>query len=387
VGVLNGGTTAEAFKWDGSEWKSQTIINCAGGCSPRAVFMISGGTGGDGWAVGTGGNIWRFQSGTWGLFTSPTVNQLNSVFISNPGNNLNAGWAVGNSGTVLRLQIVGGTPTWVVESVPGITDQPLYSVYFKDSNHGWIVGGCPTVGPPCATIVTTTDGGASWSGGTAQVVGAPATTVLRSVYVDTYGVGSGNGDGWAVGDDGIGDVIFAHWDGSAWTNTPLAPPVAASPTGTEQYSVFVRGPEDGFSVGKPVKGGTLSAIFHLDPLHPPTGGGTTVITTLTTQTSTTSTQMTTSSQTTTSTSETTSETSATSVTSTQTSEATTSIVTTTVTPTETMTSTSETTVQTTTSAVTTPLELPAIPGFPWESILAGIIIGFTTLAILRRRRS
>jgi hypothetical protein len=30
--------------------------------------------------------------------------------------------------------------------------------------------------------------------------------------------------------------------------------------------------------------------------------------------------------------------------------------------------------------------LPAIPGFPWESIIAGVILGMTALAIIRRRR-
>jgi hypothetical protein len=30
--------------------------------------------------------------------------------------------------------------------------------------------------------------------------------------------------------------------------------------------------------------------------------------------------------------------------------------------------------------------LPAIPGFPWESIIAGIILGITVLAIVRRRK-
>jgi hypothetical protein len=31
--------------------------------------------------------------------------------------------------------------------------------------------------------------------------------------------------------------------------------------------------------------------------------------------------------------------------------------------------------------------LPAIPGFQWESIIAGIILGLAVLAIVRRRRS
>jgi hypothetical protein len=30
--------------------------------------------------------------------------------------------------------------------------------------------------------------------------------------------------------------------------------------------------------------------------------------------------------------------------------------------------------------------LPAVPGFPWESIIAGIILGMTALAIVRRRK-
>jgi hypothetical protein len=39
-----------------------------------------------------------------------------------------------------------------------------------------------------------------------------------------------------------------------------------------------------------------------------------------------------------------------------------------------------------TSSVSTPLALPPIPGFPLESILAGILVGIAALIILRRRR-
>jgi hypothetical protein len=31
--------------------------------------------------------------------------------------------------------------------------------------------------------------------------------------------------------------------------------------------------------------------------------------------------------------------------------------------------------------------LPAIPGFPWEAIIAGLILGIAALAIARRRRN
>jgi hypothetical protein len=40
-----------------------------------------------------------------------------------------------------------------------------------------------------------------------------------------------------------------------------------------------------------------------------------------------------------------------------------------------------------TTAVTMPVAVPGIPGFPWESILAGLIAGFTILAMIRRRRN
>lgn len=369
-------TTAEALKWTGSQWLGQPISQI--NATPRDVYMISSS---DGWAVGTGGSIWRFQGGSWlGPAASPTTNELLGVFINNYGSDVpRAGWAVGRAGTIITLQVVGGVPSWIAgpNPVPGVD---LYDVYFKDSQHGWIVGAS-------GTVLTTSDGGATWSGGTGQVAGAPAATILRSVSIDIYGVGAGNGDGWAVGDDGAGNLIMAHWDGASWAVVPLAPPPTTS--SMILYSVFVRGPEDGFAVGSRIDAiaGALSGIIHLDPLYPPTQQQ---------QVTTTVTQTTTSGETTTSTSETTSATSVTtttsslettSETSTQTSEVTTSVVTTTVTPTETMTSSSETTVQTTSSAVTTPLELPAIPGFPWESIVAGIIIGFTTLAILRRRRN
>jgi hypothetical protein len=42
---------------------------------------------------------------------------------------------------------------------------------------------------------------------------------------------------------------------------------------------------------------------------------------------------------------------------------------------------------TTSSGPTTPLVAPPIPGFPWESIIAGIVIGLSLLVIMRRRRN
>lgn len=367
-------TAAAALKWNGNTWTGHPIPSC-GTCYPRSVFMVNSG---DGYAVGTSGTIWRFQSGTWGVISSPTTNQLNSVFISNPGDNTNAGWAVGNSGTVLKLTITGGNPTWNVVGVPGIVAQNLNGVYFKDSNHGWIVG-------DSGTIVSTYDGGNTWSGGAGVVPGA----TLRSVFIDTFGTGSGNGDGWAVGDDGAGNALMVHWDGSAWTITPVTPYGGALAGGLSLFSVYLTSPTDGFAVGAGVSGITsLSGIFHLDPPNSPSGGGgggggsVTTVTTTATSTPQISTSITSSSSAATSSTSVATTQSATSVQTTLK----TSVATTTAVKTVTLASSTPTTETTSSVAVTTPLAFPGIPGFPWESIIGGIVVGLTALALIRRRR-
>ncbi len=369
-------TGPEALLWNGQSWNGQPIAGCGASnpCEPRSVFMLSGGTGGDGWAVGLHGEIWRHQSGSWTLFSQPTLNNLNGVFINNQGapSGTPAGWAVGNTGTVLVLTITGGVPVWTAHAIPQVGSSNLNGVYFKDSTHGWIVGSS-------STIVQTTDGGNTWSGGTGQVTGI-ATANLTSVFVDTFGTGSGNGDGWVVGDDqsSPGNVVFAHWDGVAWVYTPLVPPILAGSVtpGMSLRSVYLTGPEDGWAVGRPVTGGTLSGIIHLDPQNPPVVGQQ-ATTTNSTSSSASSTAATTTSSSEISTSSSTSTTSEVMTSSTASTTAAASTVTVTSTPT---TSTSST------SSVSTPLVMPAVPGFPWESIIVGAIVGMAALAIVRRRK-
>ena len=390
VGGNSGDTAPAALKWNGNSWTAVIPAPCS--CGLRSVFMVSGGTGGEGWAVGTGGNIFRYTSGSWQLFNTIAGNpQLNSVFISNPGNNLNAGWAVGNGGTVLKLSITGGSPTWNVIGPlnSGTLVADLYAVYFTDSTHGWIVGG--TSGGQEAVIMTTTDGN-TWVGGASQVTGATPGTVLRSVFIDTYGTVSGNGDGWAVGDDNNGNAVFAHWDGGNFLATTISPALKAGAItfGMGLRSVYLTSPTDGFTVGTGIAGAAspLSSIFHLDPPNPPVYQGATTTTTqgggnnggVSTTTSTTPSSTTTaaSSSTAAASVTTTSQTSSSSAT------ATGSTQTGAVTATQTGPTSSSTSRIT---SVQTPLQFPAIPGFPWESILAGITLGLTALAVARRRRA
>ena len=383
-----------AFHWGGggstssNEWAGIPITSCS--CAAKSVFMTSGGyPGGNGWAVGTKGTIWLFSAGSFGTFSSPTTQNLNSVFVESPGSSSVAGYAVGDGGTILTLSYPSSSPVWTaVGPLNGVT-APLYSVYFKDSTHGWIVGG--STSQP-AVVLTTTDGGITWSGGPNQVTGAPASgLVLYSVFVDTFGTGAGNGDGWAVGQDGSGNFVMVHYDGASWTVVPTSPALVAgsSSPGLALRSVSLTNPQDGWAVGAGVAGATnpLAGIFHLDPLNPPVvGQGTTSTSTATPATST-ITVVSSSSSTSTASTPVTATTSSTSspiilstTSSLTTTEVSTSISTMTVVSTPTTTSTSVT------SSVSTPMVLPAIPGFPWEAIIAGIILGMTALAIVRRRK-
>jgi hypothetical protein len=38
------------------------------------------------------------------------------------------------------------------------------------------------------------------------------------------------------------------------------------------------------------------------------------------------------------------------------------------------------------SSAITPVALPGIPGFPWESIVVGVVVGLVVLGMARRRR-
>ncbi len=131
----------------------------------------------DGWAVGAGGVIIRWNGGLWSIVRSPTSNTLYSVDMVST----NEGWAVGGSGTIVRWNGV----SWIAYVSPTTTD--LYSVDMINAKDGWAVGASGTV--------------IRWDGSTWTIISDPDIPSNDLYCVDVVYVGMLY-DVWAVGADG-----------------------------------------------------------------------------------------------------------------------------------------------------------------------------------------
>jgi len=371
------GAVASSLYFDGNTWTGRPVPACGAGCFLIGVHMVSDS---NSWAVGTGGVIMHSTS-TGGAFTiSPSAvalpgGQLNSVFFD-PTSGGQSGWAVGGGGanppTIVHTTN-GGADAWPLIANPAAPGVELTSVYFQDSTHGWATG----VGGPTTTILFWN--GFSWTL-VPVTVSPPFTAPLDLWDIQVLGFGTG-ADGWAVGRDAVGLPVTVHYDGLSWS-TLLTPSI---PTPGFLLSLSIRSATNGLAVGPAIGAGTLALVLHLDP---PGGvgytGTTTAITSLTFATTTP--VITTSSATTTQAGTSSVVTSSTSSTSSQITTSTSTSETSTTSSTSSQAASTVTVTPATTSSTTTPLVMPAIPGFPVESILAGIVLGLTTLVIVRRRK-
>jgi len=395
-------------RWNSSIWFAQTSPTFT---NLNAVSMISTN---DGWAVGNNGTIFRYDGASWSHYeTLPSQVNLYGLHMRTSTD----GWAVGAalpmtnpSGgfppTILRwdgaawtsvtpsgvalgqtlyaVDMLSATESWAVgngtgtaatmlkwdgsiwTSVPSGTpvNAYLYGIDMLSSTDGWAVG-CSGTLPACATPTIVRWNGLAWS----QVTPPAGTSGLYDVFMLSPT------DGWAVGNaTSAGQATIIHWDGLQWRQVP-GPAVA--PDGF-LHSVHIVSPTDGWAVGYygtatfPDNSHTRSLIVHWDGLTwnvvatlplPPTlavplrsvfmvgaldgwivsdqglilhygpesvPGTTTSMTTLTETTTSTTTSLTSTS---------------------------------------------------TTSALST----WGVPGFPLESILAGLVAGVAVLAVLRHR--
>jgi photosystem II stability/assembly factor-like uncharacterized protein len=360
--------------YTGGSWN--TITPPPGSYFLNSVFMVSST---EGWAVGEQlavspnpptGIILHYTVtggvGTWAIFPAPStpgpIPPLKSVFMLNA----NEGWAVGDNATILHYTVTGGVGTWnlvVVSGTPGLTPYAnLTSVFMLSPTSGWAVGGLQTTGFPGsdndAPVIIYWDG-TKWEPVAVPTIPGGITSIghtsglLKSVFF------TGPNDGWAVGYPGILVANVLHWDGFAWNHVTLSPALLGEvpPILT---SVYMTSPASGWIVGaspdfitaeyfSEVAAGIgfqhpLSTIMRFAPF-----GGIFSQTQTVTQISTVSTS-------------------------------TTGVETVT-----TATSTYTTNVTTTISQTTTAAS-PGIPGFPVESIIAGLVAGIIALGLIRRRR-
>ena len=85
-----------------------------------SVFMVSAS---DGWAVGSWGTILHYTGGSWSLYaTSPTTDHLYSVFMVSASD----GWAVGDYGTILHYS---GPPPPVGGSIAPVNKLAVSAPY------------------------------------------------------------------------------------------------------------------------------------------------------------------------------------------------------------------------------------------------------------------
>ena len=410
IGGALGASVGDAetiIKWNGSSWYPQTSPTFT---DINAVYLVSTN---DGWAVGRSGTIFRWNGQSWNYYqTLPSSSvTLNGLFMRTSTD----AWAVGNATnslnppTILRWNGVA----WSVVSPPGVAlGQNLTDVFMLSATEGWAVG----TGSSGASAATLKWDGTLW---TSVPSGTPTNSRLQSVHmlssVDGWAVGINvtgttplivrwNGlawsfvtappgigglrsvhfisanNGWAVGDSGADTrATIIHWDGAQWTRV-------SAPVG-RLTSVYMVSANDGWAVGQFTPGGpsliihwdgltwdvvgtipipssmivTLRSVFMVASLDGWIAGdrglilhyGPEVIPATTTSTST--------------------------VVVTSTSTSTSTTVSTAISTTSTSTSNSTTT--------TTSIPPSPIPGFPIESILAGVVGGVAVLTVLRRRRN
>jgi photosystem II stability/assembly factor-like uncharacterized protein len=171
----------------------------------ESVFMVNAN---DGWAVGQGGVIIRWNGAEWKSIANPTTEALYSVFMVNAHD----GWAVGQGGVILHWNGI----SWNGMYSP--TTNQLNQVYMVNSNDGWAVGNG-------GTIIRWKD--AQWTNWT-----SPTTTTINSLFMlNAY-------QGWAVG--GWGWIL--HWNGLNWQQEP-------TPTDTWLYSVYMIDANNGWAAG------------------------------------------------------------------------------------------------------------------------------------------
>jgi photosystem II stability/assembly factor-like uncharacterized protein len=194
-----------------------------------------------------GGLTWEKKTLSLGSLNTPILNCVEFL-------DANIGW-VGSEGQILNhsgniSKTTDGGETWLSKilyrpvsedgsDLHNEEDNPLdyqkgiRSIYFKDSNNGYAVGG--SLDGWWRSIFTTTDAGETWQ----KKYGYPEQTGLLSVFVNS------NGIGWAFGYRGV--IYKTNDDGSSWNQVLSGTQVGY--TGDWISSVFMINDSVGWAAG------------------------------------------------------------------------------------------------------------------------------------------
>jgi photosystem II stability/assembly factor-like uncharacterized protein len=194
-----------------------------------------------------GGQTWKKKTIFLGAINTPILNCVEFI-------DANVGW-IGSEGQFLNhsgniSKTTDGGETWfstiLYRPIEGEsstahnkennlidTQRGIRSIYFRDSNNGYAVGG--TRDGWWRSIYTTTDAGNTWQ----KKYGYPEQTGLLSVFVNS------NGIGWAVGYRGV--IYKTNDNGSSWTQILSGTQVGY--TGDWITSVFIINDSVGWAAG------------------------------------------------------------------------------------------------------------------------------------------
>jgi photosystem II stability/assembly factor-like uncharacterized protein len=214
------------YNWNGSEWSQVSTPNNYS----RAISMVPGSNGTDGWAVGYKGSILRWNGSLWTAFDSPTGEYLYDIIMISSTD----GWIVGNKGTFLHWN---GT-SWSI--VPVNSASPYSSVWEVD---GTASGDIWAIGFDNGTNNIWHWNGSNWflNDGNADGIAYSGITVTP---------GTNGQDAWVVGES----ANILHWNNTSWT--PINEPYTK-----RLHAIKMLSPTDGWI------GGSAWPVAPGDALH------------------------------------------------------------------------------------------------------------------------
>jgi len=252
--------------------------------------------------------------GTWAVFPSPSsptpTPPLNSIFMLSTDN----GWTVGDNATILQYTVSGGVGTWNPIAISGSptlsTDANLTSIFMLSPTSGWVVGGVQngcSSSEPCETFPitsTTTTLSCLFPAPMAEECQNPSALAAGPVSlhwdgtkwepvpmpplpgkIESTGIESGTlksvfftnpNDGWTVGLPGKLTASIYHWDGTSWSVVVLSPPLIGQIPGQVPpilSSVYMTSEGNGWIVGgDPGIGGSSYFTWPPTNLNAPASG-------------------------------------------------------------------------------------------------------------------